>query len=45
MNYKNLDVELESQLSSTLVKNTSKVIIPGTDYIPVTGKVIEEDDI
>jgi CDP-6-deoxy-D-xylo-4-hexulose-3-dehydrase len=45
MNYKNLDVELESQLSSTLVKNTSKVIIPGTDYIPVTGKVIEVDDL
>ncbi len=45
MNYKNLDIELESQLSSSLLKNTSKVIIPGTDYIPVTGKVIEVDDL
>lgn len=45
MNYKNLDIELESQLSSTLLKNTSKVIVPGTDYIPVTGKVIEVDDL
>lgn len=45
MNYKNLDIDLESQLSSTLHKNTSKVIIPGTDYIPVTGKVIEVDDL
>jgi CDP-6-deoxy-D-xylo-4-hexulose-3-dehydrase len=45
MNYKNLDIELESQLSSTLLKNTSKVIVPGTDYIPVTGKVIELDDL
>ena len=45
MNYKNLDIELESQLSSSLLKNTNKVIIPGTDYIPVTGKVIEVDDL
>ena len=45
MNYKNLNNELESQLSSVLLKNTSKPIIPGTDYISVTGKVIEEDDL
>ncbi len=45
MDFKNLDVELVSQLSSVLKKNTSKDIIPGVDYIPVTGKVIEEEDL
>jgi len=26
-------------------KNTNKIIIPGENYIPVTGKVLDEDDI
>ncbi len=26
-------------------KNTTKIIIPGENYIPVTGKVLDEDDI
>ena len=26
-------------------KNTTKKIIPGENYIPVTGKVLDEDDI
>lgn len=45
MNYRNLNGEVETQLSSVLQQNTSKVIIPGIDYMPVTGKVIEVDDL
>jgi CDP-6-deoxy-D-xylo-4-hexulose-3-dehydrase len=40
---KNIDQNLKESLSSKL--NLSKKPIAGQDYIPVTGKVIEEDDL
>lgn len=45
MEFKNISNELEKQLIPVLKKNTSKTIEPGVDYIPVTGKVIEVDDL
>ena len=45
MEFKNICAELEKQLIPVLNKNTSKTIEPGVDYIPVTGKVIEVDDL
>ena len=45
MEFKNINKELEQQLIPVLQKNTSKAIEPGVDYIPVTGKVIEVDDL
>jgi len=45
MEFKNISNELEQQLIPVLQKNTSKAIEPGVDYIPVTGKVIEVDDL
>jgi CDP-6-deoxy-D-xylo-4-hexulose-3-dehydrase len=45
MEFKNISKELEKQLMPVLNQNTSKKIVPGVDYIPVTGKVIEEDDL
>jgi CDP-4-dehydro-6-deoxyglucose reductase, E1 len=45
MEFKNITNDLEKQLYPLLQKNTTKKIIPGVDYIPVTGKVIEADDL
>jgi CDP-6-deoxy-D-xylo-4-hexulose-3-dehydrase len=45
MEFKNISNELEKQLIPVLKKNISKTIEPGVDYIPVTGKVIEVDDL
>lgn len=45
MEFKNISSELEKQLIPVLNKNTSKTIEPGVDYIPVTGKVVEVDDL
>ncbi len=45
MEFKNISNELEKQLIPVLQKNTSKAIESGVDYIPVTGKVIEVDDL
>jgi CDP-6-deoxy-D-xylo-4-hexulose-3-dehydrase len=45
MEFKNINKELEKQLIPVLNQNTSKKIVSGVDYIPVTGKVIEEDDL
>ena len=43
---KNIDTpELESALRTIAHKQTSKTIIPGENYIPVTGKVLDEEDI
>jgi CDP-6-deoxy-D-xylo-4-hexulose-3-dehydrase len=44
--YKNLtDDGLREQLISSFKKNIHKTIEPGRDYIPVTGKVIDEEDV
>jgi CDP-6-deoxy-D-xylo-4-hexulose-3-dehydrase len=39
------DQQLIDSLREIARKNTSKNIIPGKNYIPVTGKVLDEDDI
>lgn len=45
MQYKNLTDELVSKLSAVATNSIRKTIIPGQDYIPVTGKVIDEQDL
>lgn len=42
---KNISEELLPELTKIAKNNTSKEIIPGDDYIPVTGKVINEEEI
>lgn len=37
--------ELEKQLREIAKKNTTQIIVPGENYIPVTGKVLDEEDI
>jgi CDP-6-deoxy-D-xylo-4-hexulose-3-dehydrase len=41
----NIDSSLVEQLLPILKKNTTRNIIAGTDYIPVTGKVVDEQDL
>lgn len=44
--YKNINGNiLREQLSEIISKNIHQTIIPGKDYIPVTGKVLDVDDI
>jgi CDP-4-dehydro-6-deoxyglucose reductase, E1 len=43
--YKNLNANLIELLSPILEKKVFRPIVPGTDYIPVTGKVINEEDL
>lgn len=45
MEFKNIDITLANSLSSIANKNIIKVIKPGIDYIPVTGKVLDSNDI
>jgi|TARA_B100001093_G_C26846595_1_gene1023091 CDP-6-deoxy-D-xylo-4-hexulose-3-dehydrase len=42
---KNIDNELNKNLSNKIKDKLSKKIIPGEDYIPVTGKVLDTNDI
>ena len=42
---KNLNDKLKSSLVDVIESNISKEIIPGKDYIPVTGKKIDVNDI
>ncbi len=43
--YKNLDQNLLSQLGEKIAPNINKKIDAGEDYIPVTGKVLDQEDI
>jgi CDP-6-deoxy-D-xylo-4-hexulose-3-dehydrase len=43
--YKNISHELESQLQQVAVQNVTKKIVAGQDYIPVTGKVLDAEDL
>ena len=45
MKFRNLDFNSFEELQGIINKNISKQIIPGKDYIPVTGKVLDEEDI
>lgn len=44
-NFNNINEELLSQLLPALSSKVSKLIVPGEHYIPVTGKVIDEQDL
>ncbi len=45
-NYKNIaSDDLRNQLCEVISKNIHQQIIPGENYIPVTGKVLDVDDI
>lgn len=37
--------ELEQSLRAIAKQKTTQIIVPGTNYIPVTGKVLDEDDV
>ena len=43
--YKNFDTELLALLRAKAQQTTDKTIKPGHDYIPVTGKVLDADDL
>jgi CDP-6-deoxy-D-xylo-4-hexulose-3-dehydrase len=44
--YKNISSDnLREQLSAVIAQNIYQEIVPGRDYIPVTGKVLDVDDI
>lgn len=43
--FKNINSELEAHLEEVIRPNVTKTIVPGQDYIPVTGKVLDVDDL
>jgi CDP-6-deoxy-D-xylo-4-hexulose-3-dehydrase len=43
--FKNIDSNLFPLLEAVAIKNTTKQYIPGKDYLPVTGKVLNAADI
>lgn len=43
--FKNISTDLLKQLVPALEKNISKPIVPGEQYIPVTGKIIDQEDL
>ena len=43
--FKNIDADLLGRLTEIATRQTTKTIIPGTDYIPVTGKVLDANDL
>lgn len=45
MEYKNINQELLQSLTTIATKNTTQIIIPGQNYIPVTGKVLDAEDL
>ncbi|MDB5002304.1 MAG: lipopolysaccharide biosynthesis protein RfbH [Mucilaginibacter sp.] len=44
-NLKNINPELKGHLSQAMQANINRPIIAGENYIPVTGKVIDEEDV
>ncbi|QKJ31488.1 lipopolysaccharide biosynthesis protein RfbH [Mucilaginibacter mali] len=42
---KNIDESLKTQIVKAIQGNINRPIIAGTNYIPVTGKVIDEEDL
>ena len=40
-----IDPEMEKSLRAIAKAKTTQIIIPGKNYIPVTGKVLDEDDV
>lgn len=45
MQYKNIDSSLSEKLAEIATQNTTQTIVPGQSYIPVTGKVLDAQDI
>lgn len=45
MSFKNINDSIVSQLTDIIIKNTDRDIKSGKDYIPVTGKVLDKEDI
>jgi CDP-6-deoxy-D-xylo-4-hexulose-3-dehydrase len=45
MDFKNIDAALYEQLLKVATQNTHKTITAGVDYIPVSGKVLDAEDI
>ena len=45
MEFKNLNFNSLEELKNTITKNITRQILPGRDYIPVTGKILDEQDI
>lgn len=45
MAYKNFNESIESQLRDIATIRTQQLIMPGEHYIPVTGKVLDADDL
>ncbi|MBO0357377.1 lipopolysaccharide biosynthesis protein RfbH [Hymenobacter sp. BT186] len=43
--YKNINETLEAHLEQVITPNVTKTIVPGQDYIPVTGKVLDVEDL
>lgn len=43
--YKNFSDELQQLLTQKAEANTTKTLIPGQDYLPVTGKVLDAEDL
>ena len=43
--FKNFSGELYSKIADVARANTTKIIEPGVNYIPVTGKVLDETDL
>lgn len=43
--YKNINTQLKSSLEDSIKNNLPQEIKPGEDYIPVTGKVLDPDDL
>ena len=44
-NFKNFDGQLAENLFKIATERTNQSIIPGENYIPVTGKVLDANDL
>ncbi|MFT4061790.1 MAG: lipopolysaccharide biosynthesis protein RfbH [Edaphocola sp.] len=45
MDFKNIDPQMEPLLRAVARRNIYRSMVPGQDYIPVTGKILDEEDI
>jgi CDP-6-deoxy-D-xylo-4-hexulose-3-dehydrase len=45
MDFKNIDENLKPLLREIAARNVRRSMVPGQDYIPVTGKILDEEDI
>ncbi|WP_118953381.1 lipopolysaccharide biosynthesis protein RfbH [Taibaiella helva] len=45
MVFKNIDEDLKPLLQRIAARNVQRSMVPGEDYIPVTGKILDEEDI